>query len=100
MLWLTVYRKILDDKKPFEPLKLFKYAPIVMYNKAKGGVDKATELEERVQCNYKSYYETKYIFRMLVACVVNAWRVWQAIQIKDHLQGTITLKQIRRMLGK
>ena len=48
MLWLAVYRKILDDESSFEPLKLFKYAPIVMYNKAKGGVDKATELEGRV----------------------------------------------------
>ena len=25
-------RKILDDKRPFESLRLFKYAPIVMHN--------------------------------------------------------------------
>ena len=75
MLWLAVYKKVLDDGCPFEPLKLFKYAPIVIYNKAKGGVDKATELEGRVRCNFKSSYETKYVFRMLVACLVNAWRV-------------------------
>ena len=99
-LWLALYKNVLSKQSPFPPMKLFKTSHIFMYNKAKGGLDKATELEHRVRCTIKASFEVKYIFRMLVACLVNAWRVSQAISLNQKISVPASLQSIRMWLRK
>lgn len=91
-----------DDGKyvPTRPLNLFKHAVQFLYNKGKGGLDKATELEERIRGGSKSSFETKYIRRMINAVVINAWRVGQANKLKPQLMmhDYTSLAKIRRQL--
>jgi hypothetical protein len=66
---------------PTEPVKLYKYADQYLYNKGKPGVDKNTELTERLRHSTKLSFETKYILRIFDAILINSWRVIQAIEM-------------------
>ncbi|KAG7344188.1 hypothetical protein IV203_022196 [Nitzschia inconspicua] len=65
--------------KPTKPLLLYKHSAQHRYNKQKPGLDMNTELSDKVAFNSKGSFESKYVFRMMDAILVNAWRAHQAV---------------------
>ncbi|KAG7366538.1 hypothetical protein IV203_029208 [Nitzschia inconspicua] len=59
--------------------KLEEYTTEMLYNKQKPGLDMNTELSDKVAFNSKGSFESKYVFRMMDAILVNAWRAHQAV---------------------
>lgn len=96
-LWFAAYRKIADiHHGPMLPLNLFKQSVQFVYNKGKGGLDKATELEERIRPRLNVSFESKYIVRLINAIVVNLWRVHQAFEIRPIItESELSVKRIR-----
>ncbi|KAG7360443.1 hypothetical protein IV203_035542 [Nitzschia inconspicua] len=65
--------------KPTKPLLLYKHSAQHRYNKQKPGLNMNTELSDKVAFNSKGSFESKYVFRMMDAILVNAWRAHQAV---------------------
>ncbi|KAG7365168.1 SWIM zinc finger domain protein [Nitzschia inconspicua] len=65
--------------KPTKPLLLYKHSAQHRYNKQNPGLDMNTELSDRVAFNSKGSFESKYVFRMMDAILVNVWRAHQAV---------------------
>ncbi|KAG7341772.1 hypothetical protein IV203_006864 [Nitzschia inconspicua] len=88
--------------KPTQPLLLYKHSVQHRYNKQKPGLDMNTELSDRVAFNSKGSFESKYVFRMLDAILVNSWRAHQAVFDVAPWMATLaeppTLAQVRRKL--
>lgn len=80
----------IDTTNPLEPLKLIKLALIFMYNKAKGGWDKATAQGQRIRCSLKGSFHVKYMCRRSMQCV----RVRQ--RLLNHREQ-YSMKYIRRV---
>ncbi|KAG7354003.1 hypothetical protein IV203_003359 [Nitzschia inconspicua] len=64
---------------PTQPLLLYKHSVQHRYNKQKPGLDMNTELSDRVAFNSKGSFESKHVFRMLDAILVNSWRAHHAV---------------------
>ena len=61
------------------PTSLFKTSYQCLYNSIKGGLDANTQQCVSIQPNVKVSFETKYIIRMMLAGVTNAWRAYQLL---------------------
>ncbi|KAG7366753.1 hypothetical protein IV203_029423 [Nitzschia inconspicua] len=85
-----------------QPLLLYKHSVQHRHNKQKPGLDMNTELSDRVAFNSKGSFESKYVFRMLDAILVNSWRAHQAVFDAAPWMATVaeppTLAQVRRKL--
>ncbi|KAG7356487.1 hypothetical protein IV203_027393 [Nitzschia inconspicua] len=88
--------------KPTKPLLLYKHSAQHRYNKQKPGLDMNTELSDKVAFNSKGSFESKYVFRMMDAILVNAWRAHQAVFDIAPWLATLaeppSLAQVRRKL--
>ncbi|KAG7337866.1 hypothetical protein IV203_025941 [Nitzschia inconspicua] len=69
------------DLRPTKPVSIYKHSTQYRYNKHKPGLDKNTEISDRVAFHTTGPFEAKYVFRMLDAVMVNAWRAYQAVTV-------------------
>ncbi|KAG7353711.1 hypothetical protein IV203_003066 [Nitzschia inconspicua] len=69
------------DVRPTKPVSIYKHSTQYRYNKHKPGLDKNTEISDRVAFHTSGPLEAKYVFRMLDAVMVNAWRAYQAVTV-------------------
>ncbi|KAG7339488.1 hypothetical protein IV203_034484 [Nitzschia inconspicua] len=69
------------DLRPTKPVSIYKHSTQYRYNKHKPGIDKNTEISDRVAFHTTGPFEAKYVFRMLDAVMVNAWRAYQAVTV-------------------
>ncbi|KAG7344888.1 hypothetical protein IV203_032419 [Nitzschia inconspicua] len=69
------------DLRPTKPVSIYKHSTQYRYNKHKPGLDKNTEISDRVAFHKTGPFEAKYVFRMLDAVMVNAWRAYQAVTV-------------------
>jgi hypothetical protein len=106
-LWYAFYKKLKGGRSgpgciiPMPPLNLFKLASQFVYNKGKGGLDKATEQEARIRPRAKVSFESKYILRLMSAILINSWRCLQACTIvRPFLLNTPnpSVTELRRQL--
>ncbi|KAG7368934.1 hypothetical protein IV203_031677 [Nitzschia inconspicua] len=67
------------DLRPTKPLSIYKHSTQYRYNKHKPELYMNTEISDRVAFHTTGPFETKYVFRMLDAVMVNAWRAYQAV---------------------
>lgn len=97
-LWFAMYQQIaLSSLGPMLPVNLFKQSIQFIYNKGKKGMDKATELEERIRHGLCLCFERKYIIRLINAIEVNSWSVHQALEIRPMLTARdLHVQQIGR----
>lgn len=101
-LFYAFWKSIRNDDgsiQPSPPLKLFKQATQYTYNKSKPGLDKNTELANIVAYPAALPFETKYVFRLIDAVLINSWRATQAVGVLmpwiTSLQNTPTIFQMR-----
>ena len=106
-LWYGYYKFLQNDDgdfMPSVPLKLFKNAHQLNYNKGKGGLDKATEQEALLRVRSKLSFESKYVVRMINAILVNTWRSFIAMKFRDWCHGKneddLSVTKIRKFTQK
>ena len=63
---------------PTFPIKVYKHAEQFLYKKGKPGLDKNTELSERLRLTGNLKFEVKYLLRLFDALLINTWRCIQA----------------------
>ncbi|KAG7341976.1 hypothetical protein IV203_007068 [Nitzschia inconspicua] len=69
------------DLRPTKTVSIYKHSTQYRYNKHKQGLDMNTEISDRVAFHTTGPFEAKYVFRMLDAVMVNAWRAYQAVTV-------------------
>ncbi|KAG7366646.1 hypothetical protein IV203_029316 [Nitzschia inconspicua] len=69
------------DLRPTRPVSIYKHSTQYRYFKHKPGLDMNTGISDRVAFHTTGPFEAKYVFRMLDAVMVNAWRAYQAVTV-------------------
>jgi len=66
------------------PINLFKSSYQSLYNSLKGGLDANTQQYVSIQPNVSVTFEQKYLLRMLLAGITNAWRAFQLMHLAER----------------
>jgi len=82
------------------PINLFKSSYQSLYNSLKGGLDANTQQYVSIQPNVSVTFEQKYLLRMLLAGVTNAWRAFQLMHLELDENTDWTYTNVRNKVRK
>jgi hypothetical protein len=82
------------------PINLFKSSYQSLYNSLKGGLDANTQQYVSIKPNVSVTFEQKYLIRMLLAGITNAWRAFQLMHLELDENTDWTYSNVRNKVRK